>query len=121
MKTLVIDTNAWIDYLEGDAGLKKQLDENSLETPMSVIVEVSIVLRRDGQTEEIRKKVLDVIATKSFIRPLEFTDAERISDLVVNGKLHFADALAYAAASEEKHFLTADGDFKGKPFIQWTR
>lgn len=121
MGTLVVDTNAWIDYLNGDVRLKQKLDENTLETPISVVAEVSIVLRRDGHTEEIRKKALDAIFNKSIIRPLEFTDAERISDLVINGKLHFADALAYAAVTEEKHFLTADGDFRGKPFVEWTR
>ncbi len=119
MKTLVIDTNAWIDYLNGDAHLKKRLDEHVLETPISVAVEVSIVLRREGHSEEIRKKALDTIFNKSIIRPLEFTDAERISDLVINGKLHFADALAYVAADENKHFLTADGDFKSKAYVHF--
>ena len=121
MDTFIVDTNVWIDYFNGDARLKKKLDESTLITPLSVVLEMSIVLRRDGHSEQVRKKALNAICKKSIVRSLKIEDAERVSELVINGKLHFADALAYVGTNPESHFLTSDRDFEGKSFVQFVR
>ena len=121
MAKFIVDANAWIDYFQGDAQLKKWIEENTLETPASVVAEVATVLRRQGKPIEKIRTALQIIFQRSIVRPLEFADAERVSELVINGKLHFSDALAYVGASQDAPFLTDDSDFKGKPFIQWTR
>lgn len=117
MKTLVVDTNAWISYFDAENRFKAFIEENILETPASVVAETSIVMRRRGYPETKRKEALEVIFQKSQVLPLEHAHAEKVSELVVEKKLHFADALVYAYSSEEKKVLTKDRDFKGLPNI----
>jgi predicted nucleic acid-binding protein len=119
MKTYVVDTNAWIGYFDAETRFKAVIEESILETPASVVAEASIVMRRRGYPETLRKKVLDVIFEKSLILPLERAQAEKVGELVVEKKLHFADAIVYAYSNEEKHVLTKDRDFKGLPNVHF--
>jgi len=118
-KRFIVDTHAWIGYLDAESRYRDWIEKNILETPASVLAEVSMVLARRGIPKQIRNQAVQTITRKSIILPLEAKQAETIGDIVLAQKLHYADALVYAFASEEKPVLTGDSHFKGKPLVQF--
>ncbi|MBI2446149.1 PIN domain-containing protein [Candidatus Micrarchaeota archaeon] len=114
MKRFIVDTHAWMGYFDSEERFRKWIEENVLETPASVLAEISMVLARRGIPENVRNQVMETISGKSLILPLEAAHAKAIGSIVLKEKLHYADALVYAYASKEKQVLTGDPHFKGK-------
>ncbi len=118
-KRFIVDTHAWMGYFDSEERFRKWIEENILETPASVLAEISMVLARRGHPETLRNQVLETISGKSLVLPLEATHAKAVGSIVIKEKLHYADALVYAYATQEKHVLTGDPHFKGKANVQF--
>ncbi len=118
----IIDSSAWIEYLEGTQQGKKvagiiEDGKNIVMTPNIVAAEVTSKILRKGQKHEIAES-----AMKALSKPLK----EEINDYFNAGKLHaklrekisgisLADAIILTLAEKEKSkIVTKDSHLKGK-------
>lgn len=118
MKTFIADSSAWIWYFDANPRLKPFFDENRIETPASAVAEIKRVLRKRGHIPQTVQKALDTVIRRSLILELTADQAAKAGEIAFTRRMHLLDAFVYAHASESKTVLTADKDFKGKPFVE---
>jgi predicted nucleic acid-binding protein len=118
MRTYIVDTYAWIAYLEGKEEFKLEIEANQLETPSIVLAEVSRILKKRGVSEEEFSKIIDFIKKRSLILELSGDQSIRAGKIAVDESLYLIDAIVYSFVEEEKYLLTGDKHFKNK---KWTK
>ena len=119
MRILTVDTWAWVEYFKGNQALKTYIEENSLITPSIVLGEFTRTLLQKGNSQRETQKCASFIKTKSTIRPLDETNAEKSGVTAFDEKLPFADGVIYSYASAEAPLLTGDPHFKNKKNVEF--
>ena len=116
----VVDTSAWIEWLEGSAlgkRLGKELpDKSRCIVPTIVQLELSKWLMRELGEERADQVI--AYTQKCVVVPLDTTIALLAADLHREHKLATADAIVYATARQQKaELLTCDAHFEGMPEV----
>ncbi|MBI1973878.1 PIN domain-containing protein [Candidatus Micrarchaeota archaeon] len=117
MRTLTVDTHAWIEYLEKNEKVKTRIESNPLETPTIVLTELVRTLTRKGLLKDDIGRVISIVKEKSTVLDLDDEKAERAGWISVKEGLKIADSIIYSYATPDKPLLTGDSHFKGKPNV----
>ncbi len=121
MKSFIVDACIWIEYFKGNDALAWLAEEKNLKTTTLTVAEVVRVLLREKKALETVRKALEVINRESVVLDLDFQTAAKAGEIAFKERLPLADSVVYAYASPENTVLTADKDFKGKPFVEFVK
>ena len=114
MKTYVVDTYAWISYLEGKREFKALIEENELYTPSIVLAEISRILARKRVPNEKSNKILGFIKEHSLILSLDEISAVEAGRIADREGLYLIDGIIYSYVNENMRLLTGDKHFRNK-------
>ena len=117
MKSYIVDTYAWISYLEGKKHFKEAIEENELYTPSIVLAEISKILKRKKVPKSRSTKILNFIKERSLILSLDETNAVVAGEIAEKERLHLIDGIVYSYVDEQNRLLTGDKHFKNKPYV----
>lgn len=123
-KLWVVDTSAWIEWLQDGAARNELMAympkrENCM-VPTIVQLELSKWLMRHRSEEDA--DVMIAYTQKCQIWPLDTATALRAAELHREYKLATADAIVYASALlSGASLLTCDAHFEGLPDVQWIK
>jgi toxin FitB len=121
-KLWVVDTSAWIEWLQ-DGAVRNELiaympKRENCVVPTIVQLELSKWLMRHRSEED--SDVMIAYTQKCQIWPLDTATALRAAELHREYKLATADAIVYASALlSGAKLLTCDAHFEGLPDVQW--
>ncbi len=119
MTKLVIDSAAWVEYLQGSLRaekLKKYFENSELFTTSITVAEVVAKALKKGLSEEI---VVDAIQSMSTILPVDFALGAEAGKVYAElrktrPKIALADAFTLCAARKiSAKVVTFDNDFHG--------
>ncbi len=123
-KLWVVDTSAWIEWLQ-DGVVRNELiaympKRENCVVPTIVQLELSKWLMRHRSEED--SDVMIAYTQKCQIWPLDTATALRAAELHREYKLATADAIVYASALlSGAKLLTCDAHFEGLPDVQWIK
>ena len=118
-KKHVIDTSAWIEYINGSekASKFKEIIENSIIlTSIITIAELSDKFERDNKDFSPAMNFINSRSKISEISISQATEAGKLKNKMrkTNKKFGLADAIIYVLAkSQNSALITADKDFEG--------
>ncbi len=119
MRTLTVDSWAWLEYFEGNPKVKTAIEESHLVTPSIVFAEVNKSLMRKQTPEKKKQEYLNFISSKSIVLPLDQITATKAGEASHNEKLPLADAIIYAFTTQDAPLLTGDPHFKNKKNVEY--
>ncbi len=121
MRSLVVDTYAWIAYFDKNNAFRNLIEENDLETPAIVFAELSRVFNRRRLSAAEIREALSVVESRSVIVTMDKERAEKGGEVAVKEGLALADGIVYSHSSEEKEVLTGDEHFRGKKNVMFVK
>lgn len=119
MNCFIVDSHAWLNYLDSQSSLKEPMDSCILKTPQLVFAEVTRVLKRRKISEKQINEALGVMSRKSIILDLPVEKAIQAGFFCEEEHMHLSDAIVYSYASEKEPVLTGDPHFKGKKNVHF--
>jgi toxin FitB len=123
-KLWVVDTSAWIEWLQ-DGAVRNELvaympKRENCVVPTIVQLELSKWLMRNRSEED--SDLMIAYTQKCQIWPLDTATALRAAELHREFKLATADAIVYASALlSGAQLLTCDAHFEGLPQVRWIK
>jgi toxin FitB len=121
-KLWVVDTSAWIEWLQ-DGAVRNELlaympKRENCVVPTIVQLELSKWLMRNRSEED--SDVMMAYTQTCQVWPLDATTAFQAAELHREYKLATADAIVYASALlSGAQLLTCDAHFEGLPQVHW--
>jgi predicted nucleic acid-binding protein len=117
---VLVDSSGWLEYITADTKAELFIpyfkNHSSLLVPSLVIYEVRKVLMRRGASTVADLFVSEVV--RHQLVSIDHEIALRAALLSIDYKLHMADALIYAVASDYKaQVVTTDSHFKDLPGV----
>lgn len=111
----LLDSSAWIDYLEGGVEITKIVDSGEeLLTSAISIFEIRKKLLKEKIQKDLITKIINFLTNRSSIMDITIQEAMLASDLSLSFNLAAVDSLIFATAKSNGAILvTSDKDFKG--------
>jgi len=119
MKSYVVDTYAWISYLEGRKEFQEAIEENELYTPSIVLAEVSRILTRRRVPKEKATQSLEFMKQRSLVLSLDESNAAGAGETAEKEGLNLIDGIIYSYVGAETRLLTGDKHFRDKPYTDF--
>ncbi len=121
MMTYIVDTYAWVAYLEGNKKFKPEIEQSLLRTPSIVLAELAKVMIRKGFSKKKSGEILKYVCESSITLELNKEQAIKGGEASAKEKLSLVDGIIYSYATESMQLLTGDKHFKNKPYAKYIK